>query len=279
VNQPAELSPAIEYRECLVGFYDVLGFSEFVAEHPDASDVHELFARITDLSKISSYEAFGRQSIHFSDVVIRTAPLRDEQGDPNQFGVLFHELIDVVHFQMELIWRESVWLRGSITCGPVYHKGTEVYGPAVVRGYELERDVAVFPRVIIDPDVVALFRTSRALHSFHNDPASEEEHCLNLLRRAGDGFWFVDYLTAADAEADEPSMYPEYLRKHKCMILRKLATDTVVSRRTHKYLWLATYHNEIVGALRDDYLAQFGTSREALQITSEDAPLYRSFRT
>ena len=89
MSQSAELTPAIEYRECLVGFYDVLGFSEFVAEHPDASDVHELFARITDLSKISSYETFGRQSIHFSDVVIRTAPLRDEQGDLNRFGVLF----------------------------------------------------------------------------------------------------------------------------------------------------------------------------------------------
>jgi hypothetical protein len=219
------------YSEHLVAFYDILGFSEFVQSHPGANEVDRLFARITDVASIPelSTTLVGQRYTHFSDTIIRTTPFRSPKGTDNRFGILFHELNSTVHFQMELIWSEMVWIRGAITFGEAFHDDRAIYGPAVIRAYELEKDVAVFPRVIVDPLLLAFFETSSRLHGDQHDPNTERDYVLDHIKCGDDGVWFVDYLRAARVEADYSEQYPEFLARHKRMILRT-HTASIVSR-------------------------------------------------
>ncbi|MPZ37544.1 MAG: hypothetical protein GEU95_05680 [Rhizobiales bacterium] len=48
-------------------------------------------------------------------------------------------------------------LRGGITIGDIVHDGEAVFGPALIRAYDLERLHAQYPRVILDPEAIADF--------------------------------------------------------------------------------------------------------------------------
>jgi hypothetical protein len=44
-------------------------------------------------------------------------------------------------------------IRGAITIGDIVHDDSIVFGPALNRAYELESQQAIYPRIILDPDV------------------------------------------------------------------------------------------------------------------------------
>ena len=266
------------YQDSLVGFYDILGFSEYVRGHTTPEDVRRIFRRVRDASSIDPdlAEMIGSRSVHFSDTIIRTTPFLSPSGEPNRHGILIHEILDALHFQIDMISQGLVFVRGAITCGQAIHTDTEVFGPAVIRAYELERDVVIFPRIIVDPVVVAELVSSPNLRGFQHTVNQERYHFTRLMRLSEDGVWFIDYLRAVENELDDPTLeYVPFLRHHRDMILRGLAGSSSLTRVTHKYLWLAHYHNGVVSELRDDDSEDAVLEKPALFITSDNAPLYQ----
>ena len=174
---------------------------------------------------------------------------------------------------MELVWSEHVFIRGALTFGEAVHTANEVYGPAIIRAYELERDVAVFPRVIIDPIIFVNFETQSTLRARHHNRKSDREYLMNLITCGEDGVWFVDYLRAAQTESDDPDMYPNFIAKHKRMILRALGSQTVLTKVMHKYMWLASYHNKTVKSIGEEVWARYEIDQDNLLILQTDAPL------
>ena len=54
------------------------------------------------------------------------------------------------------------WLvRGGVTIDDFYVDDTVVWGPALVRAYEMENDEARFPRILLDVPIVNIFENSR----------------------------------------------------------------------------------------------------------------------
>lgn len=47
-------------------------------------------------------------------------------------------------------------VRGGITIGPLYHDSNIVFGPALVRAATIEKDLARFPRVVLDSECAEL---------------------------------------------------------------------------------------------------------------------------
>ena len=45
-------------------------------------------------------------------------------------------------------------LRGGIAIGDIYHDDEVVFGPALVRAYELKSQIAVYPRIVLDKEVL-----------------------------------------------------------------------------------------------------------------------------
>lgn len=89
-------------------------------------------------------------------------------------------------------------IRGAIDVawGVELHPG-ELYGAAVARAYDLESEVAQYPRIVVGVETVKLLETHRAnpaqdFYSQHDKALAE--FCLGMLLQDVDGNWVVHYL-------------------------------------------------------------------------------------
>ena len=44
--------------------------------------------------------------------------------------------------------------RGGVAIGDIYHDDEAVFGPGLVRAYDIESNVAKFPRIVVDHEVL-----------------------------------------------------------------------------------------------------------------------------
>jgi hypothetical protein len=254
-TQPQAAGPpalsADRYRDSIITMIDILGFKELVTKERDPQ---EILRRVTAvrrhaLRRKEIETPYESRSYHFSDTVVRVLPLDSEVNQKYPVGLLFSELIDLVHVQMELI-QYRVLLRGGVTLGAIAYDETTLFGPGILSAYSLESQIALYPRVVVDPSTLAALQNDRRLkkdtHAFE-DEIGYVRHCLRL---DADGFWFVDYLKAAEGECDSHDGYFALLYEHKHLIESELGAHRPGSREVQKLIWLATYHNRVVDEWR-----------------------------
>ncbi|WP_313953747.1 hypothetical protein [Accumulibacter sp.] len=89
-------------------------------------------------------------------------------------------------------------IRGAIEIawGIELHPG-ELYGPAVARAYELESEIAQYPRIVLGPEAVKFLDAHAA--NAEQDIFSQNDRelaalCLKMLVRDADGRWILHYL-------------------------------------------------------------------------------------
>ena len=123
-----------------------------------------------------------------------------------------------------------------------------VFGPALVKAYEIESKKVVYPRIALEEDV---------LDRLHGDPTMRREgHTLEqeleyfdvLLARDPSGLWYIDYLRAAEPECDDYCEYMLFLKSHKTLVKEGLESSKRNLKVSQKYEWLRNYHNERVRA-------------------------------
>lgn len=252
-----------DYRETLVTFLDILGFKEMVkASENDSSQVILLRRNLNALrERFAKGKNFKRETrssespvpifraFSFSDLTVRATVI-----DPIEelTYVLSNELHTLVNMQCELALRDDghlpILIRGAISLGsmevhPEDSSDELIFGPALVRSYELESTTAIFPRIVIDPAVI---RRASAL----KNPVFPE----HLITLGADGVYFVDYLKACEEFCWKPHMVFAGLSlfTHKAMIETQLATLKEKGAKEsiiQKYLWLVDYHNSTVARL------------------------------
>lgn len=241
-----------QYRDCIVTFFDILGYSELVLSGRDPDEVLSVLAETKHHADIDPelQAIFESSFVNFSDCVVRVIPIDSEVNQSIQVGLLFHEILGLVHVQMELTAR-GIPIRGGVTAGPLYHGDGHLFGPSLVTAYKLESKIAQHPRIVVDPALLRRFDEDRRLGASHHTREQDREYLYSLLRQDTDGVWFVDYLRGAKEEADDPPCgYFEFLARHKQFI------EAAVARLPHelgpvalKYGWLIRYHNEVVGEI------------------------------
>jgi len=179
------------YAERFCAFVDVLGFKQMVSDsRTDQEALNRILHAATgieNLIRVSNISFSGdRQATQFSDcfvLSIACAPVRYQE--------LNYLIWALGRLAIELS-ESGVFLRGGITKGQLIHKPPTLFGPAMVRAYELESTKAIHPRIIIE----------ESLHSewLANTPeagASDDDYA-GFARRAvqldTDGQWFIDYI-------------------------------------------------------------------------------------
>jgi hypothetical protein len=85
------------------------------------------------------------------------------------------------------------FIRGAVTIGDLYHDREVVFGPGLVRAYDLESNTAIYPRIVLDPNVVELAQLQVPFITFE------------------DGVRFLDPFTEAFVEAATASRPPEQM--------------------------------------------------------------------
>jgi hypothetical protein len=271
-----------QYQLAIVTFLDILGFRDLVMQTDAAGVASKLEAlkrfAVPRRSKYSS-GAYEPIALQFSDSIVRVRRVHTKENRQYPIGLLFHELIDLVHAQGELI-REGVLVRGGVSFGQVHASRGQVFGPAFVAAYDLETEFALHPRIVIDPTLVVEYRKNPLLKASHHDIEDDVSYVGKLVRRGDDGIWFVDYLRAFAEELDEPETHPIFLKAHRHVILegaRRLA-KTPLSSPISKYLWLASYHNGVVSELSAKWFTLYSVKKRDLLVNATDMAALQDFR-
>jgi len=244
----------IKYRTTLVSFFDLLGFRELVRkESPERiASYLGLFRASGEIEELTA-TTFEARSFQFSDCIVRMMPLDSEANRGCPSGLLFSEVLTIVHACLEMANR-GVPVRGGLTLGDAYFSGSTMFGPAMVRAYELESRLAVYPRVIIDPQLIDALGREPLLKKDTHSVSEEADYLRKLLRLDSDGLWFVDFLYAARNEVDDPEQYLELLSNNKRHLEEALADRKILDEVALKALWSARYHNRVLDQLITEHV-------------------------
>jgi len=261
-------SPAdLQYDAYLVAFFDVLGFRKMVEESVDPRAILGNLRFMTELSTPDpDYAAeYDKRTLNFSDTVVRLTRVGSESNVQFPIGIVFHELIDLVHMQMNLVGN-GILIRGSVVIGFAHHEPPHLFGPAIVEAYELESKAAKYPRIVVSSEVLDLVGSAAILRSELYTGEEEQENISRLLGTSGDDLLFIDYLRVARSETDDAYEYIEFLSGHRRLVVEGLQRYDSEPSILEKYQWLAHYHNEVIGEFRDSSFEDFGVARGSLFI-------------
>jgi hypothetical protein len=234
-----------DYPERAVAFMDILGFAQLIgrigsepALHRKVKHALTWFERMRVSSLKPNTAQTALEVAVFSDSVVISAEVHE----------LHSILWSILHLQAEFLGI-GVLLRGGIAKGRLIHSGNLIYGEGMLRAYELESTVAVYPRVIVEDKLVTdLADTYRS----------------TFLRQDSDSMWFLDPFSigigGVDAEAlleDGYDPHEEALKKLGSEIERQIATTTQMAHRV-KWTWLKRQHELAMEQFRREGQSKFG---------------------
>lgn len=243
----------VEYEAGLVTYVDILGFRELIRTKTPGQ-----ISRTIRVVKeaVQPHFKFGFKKkvkgvpdvdyVNFSDLSIVSTFVRRLDAPP--VGSLFHELIRLVHAQAILLIEEGILIRGGITVGNLVKSWGQLFGPAIVRAYEIESKIAKHPRIVVGKEVFKELATNSGL--WVHDRESEQESVRHLLRRDDDGEFFIDYLRVIRDELDDPgSEYQIFLDRHYEIIQEGLVRYSRERKIRKKYEWMNRYHRATIARL------------------------------
>ncbi len=193
----------VQYAVSLVTYLDILGFKDLIRTR-SAGEISRIVRVVKEAVQPARFKTRlsaipDDEYVNFSDLSLIATPL--EKAPHNRpSSQLFSQVLHLVHAQSNLILDEAILIRGAVTIGEVVKSWGQLFGPAVVRAYELERDYARYPRIIID---ARIFEVLDGLPGAWLNGKREDKRTLRrLLRKDRDGRLFVDYLRALQNELD-----------------------------------------------------------------------------
>lgn len=246
------------YEPGIVSFIDILGFRALLGTR-SASEIQKLILNLREITASEEPPAQRMKDVRLtsrafadsvSDAVVRVRVYDTQYAD----GALFQELLDLLHIQLQCVGT-GVLIRAGVAIGDV-HVGPNgkgpVFGPAMVRAFEIESEEAIFPRIVLDEDAYQLFLTDARLRNDGHELDEEVGYVDKLLRRGEDGTRFVDYLAASESEFDDFAGYLTFLDNHAAMVRNNLVAKLKPAVR-RKYAWLARYHNDVIDTLTEEF--------------------------
>lgn len=201
----------MSYEKRICCFIDILGFRHHITETvansgEDNNKKIESIKHILELAKkMTDDGGFSKSKIvtYFSDSIVISYDFKE----PSQ---LYHTLIDLLYLSFELA-NQGYLVRGGVTIGKLIHTPEYIFGPAMVKAYDLESKNALYPRIIVEREVVDIatnYRTDN--HSLED----ERKYIYDILSEDDDGYLYVDYITNASSEFNdmEYDLYDYILR-------------------------------------------------------------------
>lgn len=166
------------------------------------------------------------KSYLFSDCVLRV-------HDCSSIENLFTDIVIPISGIQSILAQRGIFIRGGITYGKVFCSENIVFGPAVIRAYELESKYSDFPRLIFDPIVKEKYKE-------HFNYSLK----VGAIKQSNDGFYFINMFTflKASKDATGDSCRADEVRFHIEENIKKYKNKEHVIR---KYHWLANEYNEV----------------------------------
>jgi hypothetical protein len=229
------------YENRIVAFIDILNFKNKIKATEDKDEakaalqlnrlIYVLEYIQKEFSKAVDNNQTTFQATMFSDSVV--------------FSVKEHNGLDFIaiaellkKLQVNLI-KEDILLRGGIVFGKIIHDDKKIIGPALIDAYELEGKSALYPRIVIDPDILEI----KAGGNEFSDGLFNIEDFDNkkILQQDFDGTYYVEYFSDADKYLDQPNSKEHYATLRK--LIRAGVNNPNIGIRI-KYLWMLHKFNK-----------------------------------
>lgn len=226
VNVKRGFKMGLEQYQCsnhAIAYIDLLGIKEEIKDNQDEclkNMAKALFFVDEVRKKGTSFNFFEKMKTKaFSDNIVFAIEITDEI---NTETALTGVILASYFFQRMLIQECRYLSRGAITVGDLYIDENIVWGKGLVRAYQLENDIAIFPRVIIDSEVLPALDLSSL---------SEQNKTLLLckIKLDFDKNFYIDYSDMSDEESREFIVY----LTETCLLRYKI-NDKVIQ----KIAWL-----------------------------------------
>jgi hypothetical protein len=164
------------------------------------------------------FEAYQQNSINqqrWSDGVLIFSPI-SEVNKASMMGNVFCLLLSS-GFHVLFSLAEGFAIRGGIEIGWASElKPCELYGPAVVAAYELESEIAQYPRIVVGQQ---LMQYINGLFSVANPDLEQScnkataKTALSLIKCDVDGVYIIDYLGPGFSNLASSTIYNEAVSK------------------------------------------------------------------
>jgi hypothetical protein len=235
-------------RPSITGFLDVLGFSQLSTTSSSLVESQKHLNQVA--AAIGDSRAFVRESFRdhpiaapehwaikfFSDNLVIGFPTDSGRMTPEEAAVFVVRCAQGYQLQMAL---KGFFVRGALTTGPICLTDEIIFGSALVECYQLESKTSIVPRVLLTASVHNLVSKSAVTENVDlADPI-----CQDI-----DGWWFVNYLEAANSPR---GMNWELIERHKISVLASLSKLTQHDVLP-KFGWACRYHNVFCHWHRED---------------------------
>ena len=233
---------SLTYEERIVAFIDVLGFAKLVEDSELDPAARSRIEKLIAADQL--FERFLKNmfplvyATFFSDSFILSATAANAIYLFREAGYLCRHLLTL-----------GLVFRGAIVAGSLHHDDRTIVGPAFVKAYRLERDAAIYPRVIIDDSALEYWNVELTEGSAH-------PQLVSLTKVGDDGQRFFDifdpqWVTAfvpwtklepsGDVVPAAPIDFLNAVRGH--------IQNGIIAHRSNagvraKYAWLASEFNE-----------------------------------
>lgn len=258
------------FEERYVAFVDILGFRDIVKR---MQADHRLFLTVRDALKAIDMQArefrdyrVAKKQSHQELIARGKVPLSDPpQLQMTSFSDCYvisetspawHVVAGVQALGADLL-AQGILCRGAIVKGPAYHRDRVLFGPAVIDAYELESQVAKYPRILVTEPV------RKATWAYH-----EGRWNRKLFIQDTDGCWFINVLTPSMSEWGPLSKANADLsnRRYLHVVGKWLRHELLKSRndlgRLSKLQWLGNHFNRIARERGKLDLIEFPESSE-----------------
>ena len=180
------------------------------------------------------------QVSHFSDTILISA-----SGDPHGKRAIESALRSLLFHLLHL----GFLTRGAVTIGPMFHRGSLAYGPALVHAYKLERE-AIYPRIVLDGTLIDTLGRGEK----YSDRDGNLIGYKTEWRRDADGIYFFDFLQPLFHFPGHEVNYHRY--EAQMVVAKELIINNLQSFKTNahiywKYHWAAQYFNSLLDEFPD----------------------------
>jgi hypothetical protein len=205
-------------KQCAIAFIDVLGIKNKIEFNSKwALDWMWMF-----------YENIMNEIKNTSQIKVRIFSdniLICKEIDEKNPEVAIYKVISVIEkIEFEQFKIGALFLRGSFVVGDLHFSENFVYGPALLKAYELESKTAIYPRVIVDESVLKIIKSENTFISLDSD-----------------NIFFYDYLQAYISKNKDELFYK--LSRLSGNILVNLKSKNITSSVIIKMNWLINYFN------------------------------------
>jgi hypothetical protein len=240
------------YEDRVLAFIDILGFSHSVSktmengvENPNETTKISNLLKNVDFHLNFDKEHFDGTPYNskivnqFSDTIIISYSMTQEAG-------IFNIVTDISFLSASAL-QSGFLLRGAIVCDKIYHTEERIFGPALIKAYEMEKHLAIYPRIILDDNIIDI---AKSYPISHHDPETEIKFIEHFILKDFDGLNYINYFNAIESEEGFEVM-PEYFN-----CLRKIINEMEAINNTSvksKYLWIKKKYNDVIESYKNNY--------------------------